>query len=359
MKSTPAPEPFRKVLIGAALFFLICLLAVAGYMAAGWKLADSVYMVVITIFGVGYGEVQPIESFGLRVLTISVIVLGYGALIYIGGGFLQMLIDGELNRSLGARRMTKELEQVKNHTILCGVGRMGSMLARELHAAGKPFVVIDRNERRLQEAAEAGYLIIDGDATEESILEQAGIHRAATVATVLSEDALNLFVTITAREMNPQLMIIARGENPRTEKKLRSSGADRVILPTAIGAAKVAQLIIRPSAENLLEQITHQSSVNEELDQIGLQFEEIQVTADSQLVEKTLGDIEVRGNQGFLIVGVRSEGGKLLLNPSPSTPLAAGDTVIVLGHHDDIPQLEAKFKKTAVPIMYRGVAMNG
>ncbi|MEQ8211848.1 MAG: potassium channel protein [Lacipirellulaceae bacterium] len=358
MNRSASSEPFRKISVGLGLFLTICVLAVAGYMSAGWKLTDSVYMVVITIFGVGYGEVQPIESSGLRFLTILVIILGYGALIYTGGGFIQMLIDGELNRSLGARRMTKGLEQLENHTILCGVGRMGSMLARELHAAGKPFVVIDRDERRLQDAAEAGYLIIDGDATEESILQQAGIERASVVATVLSEDALNVFVTITAREMNPNLMIIARGENPRTEKKLRSSGADRVILPTAIGASKVAQLIIRPSAENMLEQMTQQSSVSEELGQIGLQFEEIEVTADSQLAEKTLADIEVRGNQGFLIVGVRTADGTLSLNPSQSTPLAAGDTVIVLGHHDDIPQLAAKFQESGSPMMYRGVKMS-
>ena len=182
------------------LFFFICIVAVTGYVAAGWKLDDAIYMVIITIFGVGYGEVQPVQSAGLRALTITVIIAGYGAVIYTVGGFMQMLIDGELNKALGVRRMTKGIERLSNHTIICGIGRLGTILARELHAAGKPFVAIDTDLDRLQDAEERGYLVIHGDATEEDILEQAGIRRASTVATVLSQDATNVFVTITARE---------------------------------------------------------------------------------------------------------------------------------------------------------------
>ncbi len=148
-------------------------------------------------------------------------------------------------------------------------GSHGPILARDLYAAQKPFVIIDSDER-LRHAAEAqGYRVINGDATEEYILEQAGIRHAAVLATVLSADTTNVIVTITAREMNPDVLIIARGENPRTEKKLLGCGANRVVLPTAIGATKVAQLIIRPTAENMLEQITHQSSMQEELGTLG------------------------------------------------------------------------------------------
>ena len=167
---------------GVSLFLAVCVVAVFGYTAAGWDFSDSLYMVIITIFGVGYGEVQPVGSVGLRALTVAVIIVGYGAVIYTIGGFMQMLIDGELNYALGARRMTKDIEGLNHHTIICGVGRMGTILARELSTSGKPFVVVDSDERRIQEAEQQGYLVVSGDATEEHVLEEAGIRRAAVLA---------------------------------------------------------------------------------------------------------------------------------------------------------------------------------
>jgi len=286
-----------------------------------------------------------------------VIIAGYGAVIYTVGGFMQMVIDGELNKALGARRMTREIERLSNHAIICGVGRMGTILARELHASGKPFVVIDCDQHRLQAAEDRGYLVISGDASEELTLEQAGIRRAAVLATVLSEDATNVFITITAREMNPEVMIIARGENPRTEKKLLGCGANRVVLPTAIGASKVAQLIVRPTAENMLEQLTHEGNINEELGHIGLQFDELEVAPGSSLIDKALNSIEVRSNHGFLIVGIRRADGTTAMNPRSDTTLLAGDVVIVLGHSDDIPQLAQRFSTIGSRMMYRGVTV--
>lgn len=342
------------MIAGLTLFLAVCVIAVTGYMSAGWKLDDSIYMVIITIFGVGYGEVQPVQSPALRALTIMVIIAGYGAVIYTVGGFMQMVIDGELNKALGARRMTKEIERLHNHTIICGVGRMGTILAREMHSAGKQFVVIDTDERRLQAAESQGYLVINGDAADEFTLEQAGIRHAAVLATVLSDDATNVFVTITAREMNREILIIARGENPKTEKKLLGCGANKVVLPTAIGATKVAQLIIRPTAENMLEQLTSQSNITEELGNIGLQFDELEVAPGSPLVDKALSNIEVRSNHGFLIVGIRHEDGSTMLNPPASTTLGTGDIVIVLGHADDIPQLAERFSSSTRKIRYRG-----
>ncbi|TWT33070.1 potassium channel family protein [Blastopirellula retiformator] len=357
-RPSPLSAPIRKMVTGAVLFLMICVVAVVGYVSAGWDLADSIYMVIITIFGVGYGEVQPVQSIPLRALTIMVIIAGYGAVIYTVGGFMQMVVDGELQKALKARRMTKEIEKLTGHTILCGVGRMGSILARELHAEGKLFVVIDSDEARLAAAEALGYLIVKGDATEEWVLEQAGIHRAALLTTVLSADATNVFVTVTAREMNPELTIIARGENPRTEKKLIGCGANKVVLPTAIGAKKLAQMIIRPSAENLLEQLTHRSDLNEELGRIGLHFDELEVAPGSSLVNKPLGEIELRSNHGFLIVGIRHPDGSTILNPPPESRLIAGDIVIVLGHDDDIPQLAERFSSSKGKIMYRGAIID-
>lgn len=360
--TTPAPRslsaPVRKVVTGLALFVSVCVVAVFGYVASGWKLDDSIYMVIITIFGVGYGEVQPVESPAERALTILVIIAGYGAVIYTVGGFMQMLIDGEINRALGARRMTKDIQQLSGHTILCGAGRVGAILARELAANGKPFVVVDADPARLAEARDRGYLVVGGDATEEHVLQQAGIDRAAVLATVLSEDATNVFVTITAREMNPDLTVIARGENPRTEKKLLGCGASKVVLPTAIGAKKLAQMIIRPSAENLLEQLTSGGDMDEDLGRIGLRFEELHVPPEGAITGKAIADIELRGNLGFLIVGVRTADGATTLHPPPSTTLAAGDTVIILGHGEEMPELAARFTAKRDKITYRGVTID-
>lgn len=353
----PMSRPFQKIVTGAAVFLGICTVAVLGYMAAGWRLDDSIYMVVITIFGVGYGEVQPIESVALRALTIMVIVSGYASLIYTAGGFMQMLIDGEINEALGARRMNNEIDRLDGHTIICGAGRLGSTLASELHSAGKPFVIVDNNTERLEEARERGCLIVHGDATEESVLERAGIHRASSLASVLSQDAANVFVTITARGMNPKLYIVARGEHPRTEKKLLGSGADKVVLPTAIGAVRVAQLITRPSAEKMMEQIAQQGVVADELRSIGLQFNELEVLADSPLVHQAISEIEIRSNHGFLIVGIRHADGTLKLNPEPDTVLNQGDIVVVLGRDKDIPELQKKFSAKASKMTYRGVKM--
>ena len=348
--------PFSRIAAGIGVFVGICVFAVFGYVTAGWSVDDAIYMVIITIFGVGYGEVQPVQSPALRWLTITVIIGGYAAVLYTMGGVMQILISGELNTALGARRMRREIEQLTSHTIICGIGRLGSILAQELHTAGKPFVAIDMDDRRIQEAEQRGYLVINGDATEEDVLEMAGIKRAKTVASVLSADATNVFVTITARELNKEVNIIARAENPRTEKKLRGSGANRVVLPTAIGATKVAQMIIRPSAENMLEQIKHQSSMLSDLDQIGLEFDELTVEPGSPLVDHKISDIEIRSNHGFLIVGIRHEDGTNHSNPDPKMVLRSGDVVIVLGHKSDIPELARRFSTRPKKMVYRGVA---
>lgn len=349
--------PLCRILTGGLLFLLVCVVAVAGYMAAGWRLDDAVYMVVITIFGVGYGEVRPIESAHLRALTITVIIAGYGAVIYTVGGFMQMVIDGELNRALGARRMTRGIERLSGHTIICGIGRLGTILARELHSSDRPFVAIDSDLERLQDAEERGYLVLHGDATEEEILEQAGIHRASTVAAVMSFDATNVFVTITAREMNPDVTIIARGENPRTEKKLFGCGANSVVLPTAIGAQKIAQLITRPTAENILQQLQDQSTMLDDLGQIGLQFNEFEVHSDSDLANQAMSEIEIRGNHAFLVVGIRRADGSIELNPQPTMILNPGDVVIVLGHQNDLPEIARRFLRKQPKMIYRGAPM--
>lgn len=333
--------PIRKMTVGVSIFLVVCVVAVEGYVLAGWHLDDALYMVVITIFGVGYGEVNPVTSWPLRGLTIAVIVAGYGAVIYTVGGFIQLVIDGELNRAIGARRMKKEIDQLDGHTIICGFGRMGTTLAKELHAAGEPFVAIDTLGGVNPLAEDDGYLVIHGDASEEEVLERAGIRRARVLTTVLSDDATNVFVTLTAREMNPDLTIISRGEHRRTASKLRSCGADTVVMTTNIGAAKISQMILQPAADELLDRFVD-TRAGVGIDQMGLELDEIVVDDTSGLANQTLGDIEVRGAHGYLVVGVRSADGTSVIHPPSSHRVSAGDTLVILGFHDDIPEVSPR-----------------
>lgn len=341
----------KKMVAGVSVLVTVCGLGVVGYLIAGWSLPDAVFMVIITIFGVGYGEVRPVDSWALRGLTGFVIVAGYGAVIYTVGGFIQMVIDGQLNRAFGARKMRKEIDEMQGHTIICGLGRVGSSLAAELNAAGHEFVAIDADDQAVERAQGRYGRAIAGDASDEDVLLQAGIERASMLATVLSEDASNVFVTLTARSMNPDLTIIARGENRHTESKLRTCGADEVVLPTDIGATRISQLIVRPTAEAMLDSIS--STGDADLLQLGLEFDEIELQPSSPLANRVIGDIEVRGAYGYLIVAVRGADGSTVMHPESDLRLSIGDRLIVLGYQDDLPELGSRAPTRTVT--YRGV----
>ena len=346
--------PLRRIIVGCLTFLLICVFAAFGYIAAGWDAMDAVYMVIITIFGVGYGEVQPVTSVPLRVLTIFVIIGGYASVIYTVGGIMQMVVDGEINKAMGARRMTIGIDRMRGHVVVCGFGQFGSMLARELSALGKTFVVIDQSTEVVDEAERMGFHAIVGNAAEEEVLLRAGIKRAKALAAATSDDAANLFVTLTARELNDEMAIIARGQEPATEKKLLRCGATRVVLPAATGAQRMAHLIARPTAEDLLDESTSGGGLHEELHAMGLQLDELQIDSGSLLTGRTLADIQVHGNRGFLIVALRKACGETVVNPPGEALLEAGDTVIVLGHEDDIPQLVNRYALKR-EMTYRGV----
>jgi voltage-gated potassium channel len=353
-------SPIRKMVGGVSVLLAVCVAACVGYVIAGWGIGDAIYMVVITVFSVGFGEVEPVTTWPLRALTIALIVAGYGAVIYTVGGFIQLVVDGELNRALGARRMTKDIDRLSGHTIICGYGRMGTSLARELADAGQPFVAIDTLGGASALASDGDdYLVIHGDATEEQVLEQAGIRRAAALATVMSDDAVNVFVTLTAREMNPDLLIIARGEHRRTESKLRSCGADTVVMATTIGAAKISQLIMKPTADELLDRLTDGSDAGTDLEHIGLEFDELLIEGSSPWAYRTIGELEVRGAHSYLIIGVRGVDGVTIMHPPASTKLAVGDVVVVLGYDDDIPQLSSRSTapRSQRGAMYRGLPL--
>ncbi|MEM9657998.1 MAG: potassium channel protein [Planctomycetota bacterium] len=346
-----------KRLASGLLFFLaVCVLATAGYMLYGWNPMDAAYMVIITVFGVGYGEVRPVDDPGLKVMTILLIISGYATAIYIVGGFVQMVTEGEINRALSQRRMTKGIERLEGHAIVCGYGRAGRILAHELATSGLSFVVVDQDDARLAEGEAQGQLVLHGNATEEEVLMAAGVTRARVLATVLPDDASNVFITLTAHDLNPSLEIIARGEHPSTEKKLLRSGATQVVLPHVIGGMKMAQLITRPSTEEMLAHAAGVGELQHELSHIGLKLDELPIVAGSPLDGQSVGDIELKGNRGFLIVGVRRSSGGVQVNPEGDCPLAEGDAVIILGHEGDLPQLAKRYAQAA-EITYRGARL--
>lgn len=342
------------MMVGFAFFLLTAVIAVTGYVLAGWDLLSAVYMVVITVFGVGYGEVLPLETPGLKIFTMGVIVAGCSSVVYIVGGFIQMLTEGEIQRAVGERRRTLEIEKLDQHVIICGFGRLGQPLAAMLGDSGEPFVVVDGKPERIEMARDAGYLVVQGNATEDRTLQAAGIERARVLATVLPDDAANVFITLTARTLNPMVEIIARGEISSTEQKLRAAGAKHVVLPADIGAVRIAHMITRPSAVEFLDQNQSRASLNAQLEQIDLRVDQFPLAKNSPLRGKRLDEVEILGHGAFLVVGLKRGDGTMIASPEKDLVLEGGDTLIIVGHRSDIPRFAAKYL-SGQQLSYRGV----
>jgi len=346
-------SPTRGVITGAIFFTLTLIFAVTGYILMGCSPLDALYMVVITIFGVGYGEMCPTSPLQ-KIFTILVIIAGVVSAAFIIGGIVQMVTEGEIHRALDSRRKTKDIESLEGHTIVCGFGRIGLILARKLTEEREPFVILDSNGDRIAAAEEMGFRVYQGNATDEETLQAAGIERARVLATVLPDDAANVFITLTGRGLNPHLMIVARGELPSTEKKLRLAGANHVVSPASISGQRMANLITHPNTVEFLDQGDERARLNELLAQIDVQVDELTIPAHSPLVGKTIGDLEVRGKGTFIVVALRRQDGEITTHPGYATLLSGGDTVIVLGHHGDLPQFTRMFQ-VKNQRWYRGV----
>ncbi|MEM7758405.1 MAG: potassium channel protein [Cyanobacteria bacterium P01_A01_bin.40] len=327
-----------KVAIGTAFFILTIIVAVVGYIFFGWTTLEAVYMVVITIFGVGYGEVQPLETASEKIFTIFVILAGTSSALYIVGGFVQMVAEGEITRAFDAQRKQNTIANLENHVIICGFGRIAQVMAQQLAESSQIFLIIENDPQRIVLAEEQGFLVKAGDATDETTLEAVGIQQAQVLATVLPEDATNVFITLTARELNANLSIIARGELPSTEKKLRLAGANHVILPATVSGIQMANLITRPTSTDFLQQKDRQNSLNDLLAQIKVQIDELTLSVHSPLVGRTIRELEIRGKGAFIIVALRRENGELLSHPHSSLILNCQDTLIAIGHQEELPK---------------------
>ena len=350
----PMKSPNRQFLYGILLFLVTIVIGYLGYSLAGWEPLDAIYMVIITIFGVGYGEVGPMTP-ELRVFTIGFIIAGCTALIYTIGAFVNWLTEGQLQRLLGQRKMEKEIEQLSDHVVICGFGRIGRLLASQLSASRRAFLVIDSDVKQLEQLREAKYLHIQGDATDEDTLRKARIKQAAFVATVIPNDAANVFITLSCRGLNPDLMIIARANQTTSEAKLRQAGADKIVMPAAIGADRIAHLVLKPNAREVLEKDLHDNLFLDSLSEIGLEMDEISIPEDSPLVGCTLEDLETSGKSAFIVVAVRKPDGQTTIKPGLSTQLEGGDTLIVMCHMGYTPEF-VRMKLMKKARTYRGAA---
>ncbi|NJL02774.1 MAG: potassium channel protein [Spirulinaceae cyanobacterium SM2_1_0] len=346
----------QRILTGTIFFVIALIVGASGYVLFGWSLSDAIYMVVITVFGVGYGEVRPLDTTAERVFTIGVIFAGTSSAVYVVGGFIQMVTEGEIERALDSRRRDREIENLSEHIIICGFGRIGQILARQLTEASQAVVIVEIDPERIQRAVARGYAIVEGSAADEAILAAAGIARAKTLVTVLSDDALNVFITLTARELNPDLIILARGELPSTEKKLRLAGADRVVLPAETSALRLSNLITRPIALEFLAAKDERQHLEALLAEMDIQISELPVPANSPLVGLTINKLELHGNGSFIIVAIRRHDGTTLTHPHYSLVLQAGDTAIVMGHRGDIPRF-ARRSTQRRQMRYRGARL--
>jgi voltage-gated potassium channel Kch len=324
-------SPLRNLVGGLIFIVTVGLLAVAAYMACGWPAGDALYMVVMTIYTVGYGEVRPVNTPELRAITMALIVAGCTGMIFLTGVLIQLITASQLQQFLGTRRMQKDIAALDGHIVICGYGRIGQMLARELQAARRDCVVLERDEARLALARSHGLLVLQADATQEESLQAAGIGRAQALATVLPDDAANVFITLSARGLNRTLTIIARGEAPTTEKKLLQAGADRVVMPAHIGAERVAELILFHDLARMLDGAGGHGDLARDLRRLGLELEVVAAGAGSRAAGMSVAALEQAAAGAFLVVALSRAQGDSLLQPQPDAVIAPGDGVALVG----------------------------
>lgn len=333
-------SPLERLRTGAVVLGTTFIAAVIGFhFLAGYSWIDAIWMVVITISSVGYGEHSTLSPTA-KIFTIGVIVVGISSAAYMFGGLVQMMAEGEIERALGTRRITLGIERQRDHVILCGYGRIGQILAGDLQHQGYPFVVIDHDSERVEEAKLQGFLSLYGDATDEEILVTAGVQRAKTLVTALPSDAANVFITLTARNLNPDVQIIARAEHRSSEKKLLQAGANRVVTPAISGARLMVRMITRPSTADLMELVAESSFLDVELD-------ELFVPPHSELVGVSVQQTEAHRRHRLLVVAVKQADGKMVFNPDAQYQFQAQDNVIIMGRTADI---EAFRKQYEVPL---------
>jgi voltage-gated potassium channel len=318
----------------ALLILTVMAVGTVGYVVIeGWSIWDAFYMTVITITTVGYREVHTLSRAG-EAWTVVVLLIGVGTFFFSFTLFMTLLSEGRWTERRERKRLARMLDELTDHFILCGFGRMGEIIAREFSRHGVPFVVVERSPDRMHLAMDLGYLAVEADASSEDVLRRVRIDRARGLVAAVSTDAENVYAVLSARLLKPDLFIVGRAETEDARTKLKRAGADRVISPYHIGGVQLAQTALRPAVVDFVELAT--SSEN-----LDLNLEQVHIVERSALAGKTLIDAGVRQRFGVVVVGIRRADGRMEFNPEPDTTIRAGDDLVVLGRAASLKDLEA------------------
>jgi voltage-gated potassium channel len=326
---TPRVEhPLLRFRLAAILLAVVIAIGVAGYaLIDGWNLLDSFYMVITTIATVGYGEVHPQGTPG-RIFTSGLIVFGVATMLYTFGVFAETLSDNAFGRYRRERQLQRELDRLKEHFIICGYGRIGTQIVAEFENHKVPYVVIDQTEEALERIRAEGRLHIEGDASKEDILKQAGIERARGLISAVDSDERAVYIVLAARAFNPNLYIVARAGRPDSIRRLELAGATRIISPYIMAGHRIAELAIRPAMVEVLDTLHHA--------ELGIGVEEMVVIAGSAVIGQTLEDSGLLASTGARILALRRLDGTLHVNPSATMRLEEGDLIIALGTEEQL-----------------------
>ncbi len=314
------------------MLFITLFCGVLGYhFIEGMTYFESLYMTVITISTVGFQEVRPLSNYG-RAFTMLVISTGIMIGAYTIGTLLRMFIEGELSKTFGRIKLEKKISELRDHYIICGYGRIGSLICKELRAHEKDFVVVENHPSAIERMESGRILFLQQDATIDETLIEAGIMHAKGIVPAVGSDSDNVFITLTAKGLRPDIFVLARASGEKDEIKLKRAGATRVISPYLIGGKRMAQMLIKPTVVDFIDIANMESNY-------GLEMDEYQIMPDSRLGGKNLIESNLRKNYDIIIVMIKKNSGEMIFNPKPTEVLEAEDTLVVLGKKDDIKRM--------------------
>jgi voltage-gated potassium channel len=316
-----------RVFTGLIIFGVMLATGTAGYMIIErWSMLDALFMTVTTITTVGYREIHPLDTKG-RIFTIVLVLFGVGTAFYLLTTFVALIIEGDLRAAFGLTRMKGRIEQLRDHHILCGYGRVGEQIAREFADRGAPFVVVESNTETLQRAVEQGYLVVQGDAASDEVLLEAGVTRARTLLAASDSDSGNTYITLTAKALNPDIFVVARAARPESESRAIRAGAARVISPYSISGRRMALSALQPNMVDFFDTL----SVGRNAERI---LAEIEVTEESGLLGLYIR--HVLESSRVTILGLQRSGGELIVGPREDVRLEMGDRLMVVGTEEDV-----------------------
>lgn len=318
-----------KIKISLIILLTIFIIGTIGFhLIEGWSLVDSFYVCITTLSTVGYGDFVPETTAG-KFFAVSVIIFGVGMMFYTLVLLAETFIEGRLSLLLGRGKLEKIIEKMSDHYIICGGGRIGFLICRELMAEKIPCLIIDNNPEVTQKAQEEGFIYCKGDATQDKVLLAAGIKRAKGIVCVLPSDAENLYVILTAKELNQKIYIMARSEEEESERRLLRAGADKVMSPYTLGGVRMAMAILRPAMLDFIEITTSRQSLE-------LRMEEVSICPNSPFISKTLEDSGIRKRFGLIIIAVKKDSGKMIFNPMANYVIEEGDRLISMGEDENV-----------------------